>query len=237
MVPVSNKSENVWCVVPAAGSGSRMRADVPKQYLELGGEPVLAHAVRVFRRIADIHGIAVGLSPDDVHWPDSAMAGLVGVHPFEGGESRAETVLNGLDHLRSALDADPADWVMVHDAARPLLEGEDVERLLRACRERDCGGILAAAMVDTVKRADGDGMVIETEQRERLWRALTPQCFRLGPLSSALRDALDNQIAVTDESMAMERCGHPVQLVPGSPGNIKITSPSDLELARHLLRS
>ena len=214
-----------------------MRADVPKQYLDLGGVPVLAHVLRVFRRIPDLRGIVVGLSADDIHWRESAMAGLDNVRTFEGGETRAETVLNCLDHLQSTLGADTADWVMVHDAARPLVEQEDVERLLRACRERDCGGILAAAMVDTVKRSDGYGMVIETERRERLWRALTPQCFRLGPLSSALRDALDNLTDVTDESMAMERCGHRVQLVPGSPGNIKITSPSDLELARHLLRS
>ncbi len=214
-----------------------MRAEIPKQYLDLGGEPVLAHVLRVFRRIPDLRGIAVGLSPDDIHWRESAMADLENVHTFDGGETRAETVLNGLDHLQSTLGADAADWVMVHDAARPLVEQEDVERLLRACRERDCGGILAAAMVDTVKRSDGGGMVIETERRERLWRALTPQCFRLGPLGSALRDALDNGVAVTDESMAMERCGHQVHLVHGSPGNIKITSPSDLEFARHLLRS
>ncbi len=214
-----------------------MRSETPKQYLDLGGKPVLAHVLRVFRAIPDIHGIAVGLSPDDVHWRESPMAGLENVHSFEGGVSRAETVINGLDRLQSTLDADTADWVMVHDAARPLVTQEDVEHLLRVCRERDCGGILGAAMVDTVKRSDGDGMVIETERRECLWRALTPQCFRLGPLRSALRDALDSQTAVTDESTAMERRGHRVQLVAGSPRNIKITLASDLELARCLLQS
>lgn len=210
---------------------------MPKQYLVLGGESVLARTLRVFRLIGDIRGIAVGLAPDDAYWPDSSLSGLAGVHAFEGGASRAQTVLNGLDHLHTVLDADAGDWVMVHDAARPLVERKDVVRLLQACRERDCGGVLAAAMVDTVKRSDANGMIIETENRDCLWRALTPQCFRLGPLSSALRDGLDRRVVMTDESAAMERCGHQVQLVAGSPRNIKITSPTDLELARHLLQS
>ncbi len=230
-----NKPENTWCVIPAAGSGQRMNSHVPKPYLELAGEPLLAHSIRVFLEVEEITGIVVGLAPRDRLWRQFGLNDLSGVHSYEGGNVRAETVRRGLDFLQSELNADPMDWVMVHDAARPLVGHDDVQRLLRACRARDCGGILATVSVDTIKRSDGNGMILATEERDVLWRALTPQCFRLGLLGSAIREGLDQLIVMTDESAAMERSGHNVQLVPGSSKNLKVTIPSDLELARVLL--
>ena len=232
---MSNKSDAVWCVIPAAGGGSRMGAGVPKQYLQLDGCCVLERAVRVFDGLAAVTGIAVGLAPDDAFWDTTELPGLDRVHTYTGGRERVHTVLGGLRFLIESLGAGPGDWVLVHDAARPLVKAVDVERLLTQCRENDLGGLLAAELVDTVKRDNGSGAVAVTVEREGLWRALTPQCFKLSDLESAVASAVRDGIIATDESNAMERAGHEVLLVRGDRNNLKITYPGDIHLARCLV--
>ncbi len=234
---MSHKSEKIWCIIPAAGLGRRLGSDTPKQYLELGREPVLAHSIRVFGQIDAIEATAVGVAPGDPYWRSSGIGAQPNVYSFNGGETRAETVIHGLYFLQSVLGAGDSDWTMVHDAARPLVESEDIIRLLQACQSRGCGGILATGVADTLKRGDENNMITQTEERESLWRALTPQCFPLGILRSAMEQGLKEQIRITDESSAMEHAGYPVQLIPGSSRNFKITVRSDLELARLLLPS
>ena len=157
------------------------------------------------------------------------------VHTYKGGRERVHTVLGGLRFLIDSLGAKPRDWVLVHDAARPLVKAEDVKALLGQCRQNDLGGLLASELVDTVKRDNGRGAVAVTVEREGLWRALTPQCFRLGDLEPAISSSVRDDLITTDESNAMERAGHEVLLVRGDRNNLKITHPSDIHLARCLL--
>ncbi len=232
-----NKPETAWCVIPAAGSGSRLGGSLPKQYRDLGGASIIARSVGVFHDMAEVRAVVVGIAEDDAHWSASGLAGLSRLHVCRGGEERAHTVLAGLGFLREELGAAERDWVLIHDAARPLVKPDDVRALLTRCMAEERGGLLAAPMVDTVKRATGAGRVLATEDRATLWRALTPQCFRLCELVAALDEALARGVASTDESAAMEEAGHEVLLVPGSTDNIKITHASDLRLARCLLNS
>jgi 2-C-methyl-D-erythritol 4-phosphate cytidylyltransferase len=156
------------------------------------------------------------------------------VRTTTGGEQRADSVLAGLACLDGR--AADSDWVLVHDAARPCLCADDLQRLISAVRGSDIGGILAEPVVDTVKRASADGLVEATLDRDRLWRAQTPQMFRLGELRSALQRALAAGEAITDEASAMEHAGFPVQLVRGSPANLKVTVAEDLALAAWYLQ-
>jgi len=146
-----------------------------------------------------------------------------------GGEQRSDSVLAALQALLSL--GEPRDWVLVHDAARPCLQEEDLARLIERVGGSGTGGILAEAVVDTVKEANSEGLVMRTLDRTRLWRAQTPQMFRLGELHAALGQAKARGLALTDEASAMELAGHPVQLVPGSARNLKVTLPGDLQLA------
>ena len=152
---------------------------------------------------------------------------------WEGGAERRDSVLNALDHL-STIAPDDA-LALVHDAVRPCVEVEDIERVVAAARREPDGAVLAAPVSDTLKRAGPEGSIAGTVDRSGLWRALTPQVFPLGRLRAALRDSVASGCPVTDEAQAMERAGARPVLVEGSPGNIKITRPEDLALARALL--
>lgn len=234
---MTHKSADAWCVVPAAGVGARLGGDMPKQYLRLGDCSIIEHAVAAFRRSAEIAGVIVGIAEQDDHWGRLDIAGAPDVHCCTGGPTRAHTVVNALEHLLHEVGAAASDWVMVHDAARPLVSTEEIEGLLAVCRSEGQGAILAAPMVDTVKRSDGSGRVAATEDRESLWRALTPQCFPLGALAAAIRSSIRQGRTSTDESAAMEMAGHAVRIVEGSARNIKITLAADLSLAQCLTRS
>jgi 2-C-methyl-D-erythritol 4-phosphate cytidylyltransferase len=150
-----------------------------------------------------------------------------------GGAERCHSVLNALDDL--AREADPADWVLVHDAARPCLRRADLDRLITELKDDPVGGILAVPVRDTMKGADGDGRIRSTLDRAALWHAYTPQMFRLGPLRDALRDAIACGDLVTDDASAMERAGFAPRLIEGHADNIKITRAEDLPLARFYL--
>jgi 2-C-methyl-D-erythritol 4-phosphate cytidylyltransferase len=221
-----------WAVVPAAGVGSRVGAAVPKQYLPLRGRAVIDHALDPFLDHPAVAGVVLALSAGDGWWQATAHAGHPRIRRVEGGPERCHSVLNALDHLAAV--AAPEDWVLVHDAARPCLRREDLERLM-AIDPGECGGLLARPIHDTVKRSGADGRVAATLPREDLWRAFTPQMFRLEPLRGALRAALDRGERVTDDASAMELAGFSPVLVEGQGDNLKITRPEDLELAAYHL--
>ncbi|MFZ5580422.1 MAG: 2-C-methyl-D-erythritol 4-phosphate cytidylyltransferase [Pseudomonadota bacterium] len=224
-----------WVIIPAAGIGSRMSADRPKQYLKLGSRTVLECALACFAHDHRFSGVVLAIAMDDPWWPSLVLDASVPVHVVPGGSERAESVSHALD-LLAAL-GEPEDWVLVHDAARPLLAREDLDRLIAVLEHDEVGGLLAAPVRDTMKRADAEGCVARTEPREGLWHALTPQMFRLGMLRDSLRRAREAGLAVTDEASAIEYVGLRPKLVEGRADNIKITRSEDLDLAAfHIAR-
>jgi len=223
----------VWAVIPAAGRGTRFGGEIPKQYLEAAGKPLIAHALDALLAHPRVVGAVVALAADDARWPGWDVLHGKPVLRCTGGGARADSVLAALHALPSTVSADAL--VLVHDAARPNLRGEDVGRLIAAAEVDADGAILAAPVRDTLKRADEHARIAGTEPRDGLWRALTPQAFQRGALIAALEDARAAGIAVTDEAMAMERIGAKPRLVEGREDNIKVTTPSDLALAAYLL--
>jgi 2-C-methyl-D-erythritol 4-phosphate cytidylyltransferase len=217
-----------WAIVPAAGQGRRFGGDLPKQYVEVAGEPLLAHTLRALLSHPGVAGAVVVLAPDDPHWPGWQEVLGKPVLRGVGGESRADSVLAGLDAL-------PEGVVLVHDAARPNVCGADLTALLERGRDDPVGAILAAPVRDTLKRGGDDGGIDRTEPRERLWRALTPQMFRRLQLTRALEAAREAGVPVTDESMAMERQGMRPLLVEGREDNLKVTTAADLDHFAFLL--
>lgn len=215
-----------WVVVPAAGRGARFGGDVPKQYLEVAGEPLIAHSLRALFAHPGVAGAIVVLAEGDTRWQGWSDGSGRPVIACTGGDSRAESVLAGLAALPEDVRADA--FVLVHDAARPNLRLADLSALLERGREDPVGAILAAPVRDTLKRAGDDGGIDGTEPRQRLWRALTPQLFRRLQLRRALEAAARDGVEVTDEAMAMERQGLRPLLVEGAEDNIKVTTPTDL---------
>ncbi|MCK7582512.1 MAG: 2-C-methyl-D-erythritol 4-phosphate cytidylyltransferase [Chromatiales bacterium] len=224
-------SARYWAMVPAAGTGKRMGSVVPKQYLPLLGRPVIAHTLATLLQHPRIEGVVVAVDAKDEWWPAVATS-LDTAKPLlsvSGGTERCHSVLSGLETLRER--ALSSDWVLVHDAARPCLALEDLDRLLTDLADDPVGGLLAVPVRDTLKQADSAGRVAATVDRSRLWHALTPQMFRLGMLHDALRAALARGLLVTDEAAAMEAAGFTPRLVEGRADNLKITRPEDLALA------
>ena len=228
-------SVNCWAVLPAAGIGSRMGSALPKQYIEIAGATIFEHSLRALLACRELVAVVVALHPDDKRAADLAVMNDTRVQTVVGGRQRSDSVLAGLAALSGQAAAD--DWVLVHDAARPCLQKQECLRLITQVIDSGTGGILAQPVVDTVKRADANGMVAATVDRKLLWQAQTPQMFRLGELQQALQQAAANGLAVTDEASAMEMAGYPVQLIAGSARNLKVTVPADLQLATWYLQA
>jgi 2-C-methyl-D-erythritol 4-phosphate cytidylyltransferase len=224
--------EPVWCVVPAAGRSTRVGGDIPKQYLPIGGKPMLMLTLTRLAMHPLVAGIVIVLAERDNYW--AGMERLRGkpVRTAIGGDERADSVLAGLHALQD--NVDNSQFILVHDAARPCVRAHDISRLLELGVPAG-GGLLAAPVRDTLKRAGSDQRVTVTEPRELRWRALTPQLFRRGELIAALESAKSAGIVVTDEAMAMERAGHRPLLVEGSEDNIKVTTAPDFAMAEFLL--
>jgi len=216
-------------LVPAAGFGARMGNELPKQYLPLAGKPMLAHALETLCACPLLSTVFLVLSPNDTqfHRYDWSHLGDKLQPLFCGGETRAQSVANGL--LASELE--PDEWVLVHDAARPCLTQAHLAKLIAALRDDTVGGILAVPLADTLKRADNAQRIKCTEPREHLWQAQTPQMFRAGLLAQALQLCH----AVTDEASAIEALGFQPKLVAADSTNFKVTYPQDLQLAELLL--
>jgi 2-C-methyl-D-erythritol 4-phosphate cytidylyltransferase len=235
MPAVSANLPKYWAIVPAAGCGRRMLAEVPKQYLPLLGVTVLEHTLNTLFACESIEGVVLALSADDSYWPEIAPRfSARNLACIAGGEERCHSVLNSVHHLRGF--ADTQDWVLVHDAARPCLRADDLTALIETLAEDACGGLLGVPVADTMKRLGADGRVAATVDRQTLWHAQTPQMFRLGLLQSALEQALAQGRLVTDEASAMEIAGYRPRMVRGHADNIKITVPSDLALAEFYLQ-
>ena len=220
-------------VIPAAGTGTRVGGSLPKQYLEVGNRPLLYFAIARLCAHAAIDRVCVVLSPADMHYgafdwkPFAAKLSPL----YVGGESRAATVLNALEALAGQAHAE--DWILVHDAARPCLSANALDRLIDEVGEDRTGGLLAIPVADTLKRAGDDGRSIRTEPRAGLWQAQTPQMFRYGLLLRALRSCDLRQ--ATDEAAAVEALGLRPRLVQSDATNLKVTHAKDLEMAELIL--
>jgi 2-C-methyl-D-erythritol 4-phosphate cytidylyltransferase len=220
-----------WLIMPAAGSGRRFGAALPKQYLQLAGQTVIERALAPFLADTRCRQIILALDPDDLRFQSLPLARDARLRTVAGGALRCDSVRNALAAIAGADD----DWVLVHDAARPCLARSDVDMLIAAVATDPVGGLLAAPLADTLKRSDDRQRVVDTPSRESLWRALTPQMFRLGMLREALRQARAAGRAPTDEAEAVEWYGLRPRLVTGSAGNLKITTAEDLQLAAAIL--
>ena len=220
-----------FAIVPAAGSGARFGAEVPKQYLNRNGRPLIYYTLSVLCACPDISRVWVVLSPGDVFWAgfDWSDLGEKLRVAYVGGSTRADSVRSGLDAASDEALED--DWVLVHDAARPCLSLSALQRLMRELVGDPVGGILALPVADTLKRADVEGRILATESREHLWQAQTPQMFRFG----LLRKALAQASGLTDEAGAVEAMGYRPRLIPGESTNFKVTFPADLIVAGHIL--
>ncbi|MCP3850130.1 MAG: 2-C-methyl-D-erythritol 4-phosphate cytidylyltransferase [Gammaproteobacteria bacterium] len=230
---VSQSHKKFWAVIPAAGVGKRMGADIPKQYLPLCGKTILEQTLSVFFQHPDIHGIVVAITEGDPYWQDISESftehETQAIIVAPGGTERCHSVLNSLEVLSSYAEED--DWVLVHDAARPCLKQSDIDCLIKQLKNTQNGGLLGLPMADTVKRCDDRQQVVTTVDRSELWRALTPQMFPLKLLKDAIIEAIKRGALVTDEASAIELQGLKPTMVEGHPGNIKITHPGDLQLA------
>ena len=223
-------------VIPAAGSGVRMGEKVPKQYLQLAGQTVLEHSLDALLACKRINRVVVVVSAGDKYWPGIRERYTDRrVTSVNGGAERCHSVLNGLEYLASV--AGENDWVLVHDAARPCVRHQDIGMLMTTLEHDPVGGLLGVPVADTMKQVDGEGCIVQTVEREGLWRALTPQMFRPGLLRDALKQAIAGGVMVTDDAAAMEMEGHKPRMVEGQADNIKITRPGDLQLAEFYLQS
>ena len=227
----------IWGIIPAAGIGARMQAERPKQYLALAGQTILAQSITRLMAHDAVTGIMIALAADDADWTalDTTQFSKQ-ILTTTGGATRAASVHCAVNAL-VALGGDLTNvWVMVHDAARPCLRLADVDALIAAAIKHPVGAVLGLPVNDTVKRTNAAGDIIETVSRENLWRAATPQMFRLLDLQAALVQAEQAGVLVTDDASAMEIVGKPPQMVAGHADNIKITQPQDLVQAALYLR-
>lgn len=245
-------------VVPAAGIGKRMGAALPKQYLDLCGKTILERSVNTLLGCPAVNRVIIAIAPDDPYFKDCSFSEPSRILTVEGGKERCDSVRKGLDTVNT-------EWVMVHDAARPLVQSEDILSLAKTCIAQHCGGILASPVADTLKRSLLQGSRLDTTStyvsvsspkptvtnafsdnsvtlaiestvdRSSLFRAQTPQMFKTQELKDALDKAEENGLKVTDEASALELQGQHPLLVLGSANNFKVTEPADLELARALI--
>ena len=231
-------ADAIWAVVPAAGSGSRMGAPVPKQYLPLQQSTVIECTLARLLSVTCIEGIVVVVDDEAIFratMKDSAINADIPVHTVMGGDTRTRSVLNGLQYLQK-LDSREHS-VLVHDAARPCVRVGDINLLVDRCADTTDGGLLAVPVYDTLKRGDENDRVSGTINRVRAWRAATPQLFNGSLLINALQSAMQTGVTLTDEASAMESSGYQPRLVPCVADNIKITESADLALANVILQA
>jgi len=225
------KALNFVAIVPAAGVGKRMQANCPKQYLRINNESILSHTVMKLLSHPAINQVILALGEDDQYFAESQLAQHKDIIRVNGGKERVDSVLSGLE----VIDDSKYPWVLVHDAARPCVTHEDIDKLIEQCLRHNRGGILATPVRDTMKRGTCIEGVINsidhTIERDQLWHALTPQLYKTDELMLAINQALENERQITDEASAIEQANLPSLLVTGSSENIKITHPDDLALA------
>jgi len=241
---VTDKAGELWAVVPAAGSGTRLPAALPKQYLQLKGRSILQRAIDTLLAVQGIKGVVVVLATNDTLWNDLPASSHPQVFTTPGGNTRAESVVAGLNVVCEKSPGNNA-MVLVHDAARALTSPSDVNRLIeRVNTSPEHGGLLATKVQDTLKRAKAEtgacsehAKIQATVTRDGLWNAQTPQMFRAQLLRDALMDNLDAVVSgnITDEACAMEKVGYVPALVEALCPNFKITHARDLDMAQALV--
>lgn len=228
-----NPTPRYWAVIPAAGGGSRMGSGRPKQYLSLRGRALLEWSLAPFLDNDWIDGVVLVLPRSDTEFAKLPIARHPKIVTAYGGVARADSVLAGLEVVAARSHMFSEVYVLVHDAARPCVEWVDLERL-RDEADDEHGGLLALPVNDTLKKSK-QNKVTSTVDRAFIWRAQTPQMFRLDLLTAALRGCVERNLEVTDESSAMERAGYKPRLVRGRESNIKVTYPEDLHVAEFWL--
>jgi len=218
--------QKIWTVIPAAGMGTRIGGEIPKQYLNLNGKQIIEYTLEKLAAHQQIAGIIVAISTHDRYWSNITLPAKIPVINVEGGSERHHSVLNALIRLAEIIQSN--DWVLVHDAARPCIRQDDIDKLINAVVDHPVGGILGVPVSDTMKRVDQHKQIIDTVNRSGVWHAQTPQMFRLGSLIDAIKHAIASNVPVTDEAGAMELQGFSPLMVEGHKDNIKITEPQDL---------
>lgn len=222
-----------WVVIPAAGHGQRMQSILPKQYLRLGEISILEHTLNIFLSDSRIEKIIVAISAQDQWWSTLSISNHSKITTVVGGNNRCDSVFNALQFLQSY--AEDQDWILVHDAVRPCLQREDLDKLFLHLNNHPVGGILGMPVRDTLKLVGENGEINNTINRDQLWQALTPQMFRFEKLFAALQAALAAEWMPTDEAAAIEAMGLKPLMIAGRRDNIKITFPEDLLLAEKIL--
>jgi len=226
---------NVAAIIPAAGVGVRMKTATPKPYLPLHGKPILAHTLAVFEVTPEVRQVAVVVHPDDLEQCQEQV-----IEPFHfkkvlrlipGGKERQDSVYQGLKVLRQQ---EEIDIVLVHDGVRPFIRPTHIHQVIQAA-QRFGAAVLGFPASDTLKRVSPKGEVLETLDRQNIWHIQTPQGFRTELLWRAFVAAYNRNFYGTDEAMLVEQLHHPIMVIPGSPFNLKITTPEDLQLAQALL--
>ena len=227
-------AEKVWAVVPAAGIGSRFGGALPKQYVRVNGTPIIGHTLDVLLSHPLIDDVFVAIKAGDAEWLNADYVDHPQITTVTGGATRSQSVFNGL--LALSEHAKPDDWVMVHDAVRPCLTQQLIDKLLTTLAGHTVGGLLGVPAVDTLKSVNSQDEILGTLSRECIWHAQTPQVFRYKVLFEALKKAVEEGFQVTDESSAVERLGFLPKMVMGAYSNRKITTPEDLFLLSSRLR-
>ena len=227
-------NRKLWAVIPAAGSGSRFSKTALKQYQQIDTKTVLEHTVERLSQLP-LSGYVLAIGAEDDVAQKLAFQDIEKAHFCQGGKERVHSVYNGLQYLTQI--ANPEDLVFVHDAARPCVTLDCLERLVMTAIEQQCSAILAIPVRDTLKRVQTADDIEKTVSREQLWQAQTPQISTLATLKNALGKALEDDIVITDEASALEYVGEKVKVVQGRSDNIKITYPDDLELAKLILKA
>lgn len=218
-----------WLIIPAGGVGSRCDSKIPKQYLEVQGKSILAHCLDQFLSMPFFEKIVVVVNPQDTYWKKLNYTNNPKILVTSGGEQRGHSVLNGLQALKNL--ATPQDWILVHDAVRPFIEKQDVEKLISCLKDHAVGGLLGVPLRDTVKQINQSNEIEATLDRSCIWSAYTPQMFRFNLLMDAMQTAIAKNYQITDEASAIERMGLKPLMVEGRRENIKITYPEDLKSA------
>lgn len=222
-------------IIAAAGIGARMGSGQPKQYMEVGGRPIICHTLDRFREAKCIDELIVVVEPGrDVAFRNDILISFGYPKHWrvtEGGKLRQESVANGLE-----LVPPDCDVVLIHDGVRPFITANQIETAAQVAA-RDGACVVAAQVKDTIKRVSGDGLIVETVDRERLWNAQTPQAFLCGILKEAFTAAARDGFVATDDAGLVERLGFNVTIIEGSHQNIKITTPADMAIAEAILNN
>lgn len=222
-------------VIVAGGSGKRMGAKIPKQFLLLNEKPILFHTVSLFNKCPQINEMVVVLPENDITWfKESIEKNLSFKKPFKvvkGGKERQDSVKNGISSV-----SEQSDIVLIHDGVRPFVTENHIKELINECLKYDCV-IPGLSVSETVKRSDSKNYIVETISRDNLFLAQTPQVFKTSVLKKAHDYAEKNNIAATDDALLLEETGHKVKIYNGLRANIKITTPEDLEFANLIINN